>query len=116
MMICPPPSLLPSPLIGEYKNSQEWFITRETQDIRVVRYSNNCIYINTCYLSLSLSLPPPPSLPLPPSPLSHCQGVVGTEHSLKSALVTAFSDGELDLEGDERGKRKCILNDVIITS
>ena len=31
------------------------------------------------------------------------QGVVGTEHSLKSALVTAFSDGELDLEGDERG-------------
>jgi hypothetical protein len=31
------------------------------------------------------------------------QGVVGTEHSLKSALVSAFSDGELDLEGDERG-------------
>ena len=31
------------------------------------------------------------------------QGVVGTENSLKSALVTAFSDGELDLEGDERG-------------
>ena len=31
------------------------------------------------------------------------QGVVGTEHSLKSALVTAFSDGELDLEGDEQG-------------
>ena len=28
---------------------------------------------------------------------------MGTENSLKSALVTAFSDGELDLEGDERG-------------
>jgi hypothetical protein len=51
----------------ESKNSQEWFITRETQDIRV--------------------------------------GVVGTENSLKSALVTAFSDGELDLEGDERDGR-----------
>jgi hypothetical protein len=54
-------------LEGEYKNSQEWFMTRETQDIRV--------------------------------------GVVGTEHSLKSALVSAFSDGELDLEGDERDGR-----------
>ena len=48
-------------------------------------------------------MPPPLSL----STLTYDllpQGVVGTENSLKSALVTAFSDGELDLEGDERGK------------
>ena len=52
------------------------------------------------------SLLPSPTLPsLTLSPLSLIpQGVVGTEYSLKSALVTAFSDGELDLEGDERGK------------
>ena len=50
------------------------------------------------------SLPPPSSL-LPPSSLPHpsLQGVVGTENSLKSALVTVFTDGELDLEGDETG-------------
>ena len=28
---------------------------------------------------------------------------MGTENSLKSALVTVFTDGELDLEGDETG-------------
>lgn len=64
-----------SELEGEYKSSQEWVMTRDTQDIRV--------------------------------------GVVGTEHSLKSALVAAFTDGELDLEGDEpdgRAKTKLTVD------
>lgn len=69
-------------------------MTRDTQDIRVV---------NILVLSLS-----PHMYLLSPHmyllPLSHLtQGVVGTEHSLKSALVAAFTDGELDLEGDEPG-------------
>ena len=43
------------------------------------------------YLSLSLSLSLFP------------QGVVGTECSLKTAVVSLFIEGVLEIEGDEKG-------------
>ena len=36
--------------------------------------------------------------------LTHTQGVVGTERSLKTALVSLFVEGVLELEGDEKGE------------
>ena len=35
---------------GEYKDSQEWFITRDVQDVRVVRVCvYMCIYLVVCF-------------------------------------------------------------------
>lgn len=35
---------------------------------------------------------------------TYSQGVVGTERSLKTALVSLFVEGVLELEGDEKGE------------
>ena len=48
---------------------------------------------------------PPPHTHTHPPPHTHApQGVVGTELSLKTALVSLFVEEVLELEGDEKGK------------
>ena len=33
--------------------------------------------------------------------------MIGTEHSLKTAVVSLFVEGVLEIEGDEKGRYNC---------
>ena len=74
-------------LLGLYRDSQEWVIAREVQEIRLVG-AHVALFLPRVHL-IDLIL------------FSSVQGIVGTSESCKSALIGAFHEGVVEMGEDE---------------